>query len=291
MKKIYLTCCFGLDHDLVLLERFCQHYINLGINPNNFLLVLNTSNNRSSNIINALNLLSKYKIEPLDIWCTRYESEEKWLRVHNLLSKYVSPEDWVVHPDADEFHEIPFDNYNLFFNSLEGTNINAGQGIQLDRLSQDFKVSNTNYNDNIFDEFPVMTNITNAIGCAGVKLMFYKGSFRANNGSGQIHRNCKNSVFYYHKSNTSLESTLLGKKYLLAHGNTTDCFYNLNSQYNTIKEEFNLIVHHFKWHGQVIEKLKERIQTYTLLNRPQVNQSVRVLSHYENNNKFVLKDK
>lgn len=119
--KVFLTACVGLDHDVVLLDAFCKHYLNLGIDRRNFLLVLNTSDygNMSSRISHGLNILDKYGIEPMDVWCTRYESEEKWNRVHNLLSKFASPQDWVVHPDTDEFHEIPTTTYEELFLILE----------------------------------------------------------------------------------------------------------------------------------------------------------------------------
>ena len=52
MRKIYLTACIGLDHDIVLLDQFSTHYKPLGIKPENFLLVLNTS--EQNNISNKL---------------------------------------------------------------------------------------------------------------------------------------------------------------------------------------------------------------------------------------------
>jgi len=39
--KVYLATCFSLDFDLGLLDHFIKHYMNLGINPENFLFVLN----------------------------------------------------------------------------------------------------------------------------------------------------------------------------------------------------------------------------------------------------------
>lgn len=314
-NKVFLTSCIGLDHDLVLLDQFCQHYIDLGIAPENFLLVLNTSSPEATTRLNeAFKILDKHKITPKDIWLTRYESEEKWARVHKLLSENVKLDDWVVHPDADEFHELNSKSYPEFLNSLP-ENINAGQGLTVDRLTADCKVpSETEITENVFKKFPVMTNITNLIGTDGVKLAFYRGNLRANNGSGQIHEKCRDHVFYFHGSKQNLSETDLGKKYLKdpprgwagkmtlmpklkdepvkIHFKITEpeTFALLNNKKEEILKEVGLIVHHFKWHGNVIEKLEERIETYIELERAQVVQSIKIYNHYVKNKKFVLKD-
>lgn len=313
-NKIFLTSCIGLDHDLVLLDQFCQHYIDLGISPENFLLVLNTSSKDSTNLLNeSFKILSKHNVTPKDIWLSRYESEEKWARVHKLITENVGPDDWVVHPDADEFHELDSKNYPEFLNSLP-SNVNAGQGITIDRLAPDCKVpTEPSISQNVFKEFPVMTNITNLIGTDGVKLAFYKGMLRANNGSGQIHQQCRDHVFYLHGSKENLSKTSIGKKYLkevpggwdgymkkvpnnkgepievrfeISSPTSFDLF---NDKKENILKDHGLIVHHFKWHGNVIEKLEERIETYLMLERAQVVQSIKVYNHYVKNKKFVIK--
>lgn len=313
-NKVFLTSCIGLDHDIVLLDQFCQHYIDLGISPENFLLVLNTSSEDATYKLNeSFKILDKHKISPKDIWLSRYESEEKWARVHKVLTQYVQANDWVVHPDADEFHEITSKNYPEFLNSLP-ENVNAGQGLTVDRLAADCKVpSESSITQNVFEEFPVMTNITNLIGTDGVKLAFYRGNLRANNGSGQIHEMCRDHVFYLHGSKENLAKTNIAKKYLKdppggwdgkmtlmtktkdepvkIHFKITEpeSFSLLNNEKEDILKEIGLIVHHFKWHGNVIEKLEERIETYIQLERAQVCQSIKVYNHYVKNKKFVIK--
>lgn len=250
----------------------------------------------SKNIHDGLEILSTWGIEPLDIWCTKYESEEKWSRVHGLLTKFVSEGDWVIHPDADEFHEIPGNSYPNLFKYLDSVDINALQGFLIDRLTENHTVPDTKQilSEDPFKMFPICANMSTLIGLAGVKLMAYKGSMRANNGSGQIHKNFKNSVIYAHGSQSSLHEVPLGIKYLgnsdymaRTHGpqEWTDLVNNPDS---TLKKEFPFFVHHFKWHGRVIEKLEERIQTYTVLNRPQRGQSERVLQHYRAHGQFKL---
>ena len=292
MSKIYLTACIGLDHDIVLLDQFCTHYKSLGIDPRNFLLVLNTSNfgRVSQTIVDGLQILAKHGIEPLDVWCTRYESHEKWQRVHNLLNKAVQPQDWVVHPDADEFHDIPTNTYKELFEDFDKKGINALQGLLVDRIAADYKVPESNIIKNAFKEFPVSADLNSLLKLSGVKLMAYRGYMRANNGSGQIHKQFKNSVVYPHGKSLSFHETqqiinLVGDP---DYNNREREPEEWTDHLSDIKDDVKYLVHHFKWHGRVIEKLKERVETYTQLQRAQVGQSIRVLEHYEKNGCFKL---
>ncbi len=295
MGKIYLTACIGLDHDIVLLDQFCTHYINLGIHPSNFLLVLNTSQtgNISQQISHGLDILNRHNIEPADVWCTRYESEEKWSRVHSLLSKKVAPEDWVVHPDTDEFHDIPTDTYGELFESFDKEGINALQGLLVDRLAADCTVPPDMMTQDVFQEFPVCADLNSLVKLAGIKLMAYRGYLRANNGSGQIHAQLKSQAVYPHGKVISFHETPQVIKWVgdPDYNNRDQEPENWTNLMPQIKAELKYVFHHFKWHGRVIEKLKERVETYTRLQRAQVHQSLRVLDYYEKNGCFKLKER
>ena len=59
-----------------------------------------------------------------------------------------------------------------------------------------------------------------------------------------------------------------------------------------MKMQHGFFVHHFKWHGDVIQKLEQRVETYRKLNRPQLFQSERLLNFYKSNDdSFLSKDK
>ena len=292
--KVFLTACVGLDHDIVLLDAFCQHYLSLGIPKEHFLLVLNTSEvgHINSKINKGLSILDKYGIEALDVWCTIYESNEKWSRVHNLLNKFVQADDWVVHPDADEFHDIPVSTYQELFSAFDSQGINAFQGILVDRLRNDCTILKqpNNVICNPFNEFPKHANLSSLLKSAGVKLMGYRGNMRANNGSGQIHQQCRGAVAYAHGSPVSLHETssiinILGDP---DYNNRPIALEDWDTKIAKIRNDAKFLVHHFKWHGNAIEKLEQRIQIYTSLKRPQVGQSIRALEHYRKNGKFIL---
>lgn len=290
MNNIYLTCCFSLDFDLPLLEHFIKHYISLGIKPDNFLLVLNVFKDKRK-LNEGMKILESYNIFPKDIWCYEYESEEKWQRIHMILNKHVTQNDWVIHPDSDEFFQFPgsLDHITL---AMSAQGFNAAQGFLIDRLSTDGKIKNINAEQNISEQFPINANFCNLIGLAGVKLMMYRGGLRANNGSGQVHQQCEQYTRYTHGGNQSLHKTDLALK---INGNFNDresWVYNPKnfneSVYQTIQMQHGFIIHHYKWHGTVLEKLKQRIETYTKLKRPQLMQSQKLLEHYEKNKRFLF---
>jgi len=289
MKNVYLTACFSLDFDLCLLDHFIEHYKSLGIREENFLLVLNCFKGYE-NLNKGLKILEKHRIFPGDVWCQEYESHEKWERVHRLISKYTDNDSWVIHPDADEFFQFPF-SLSQILPTLDGAGINAVQGFLIDRLSENGKIKGVSEED-IFNQFPVRANLANLIGLTGVKLMAYKGHMRANNGSGQIHEQCKDHVVYAHGNNMSLHKTDLCIKILGEWSPEKSIAYDPEkfneSVYQTLEMRYGFLVHHFKWHDQVLEKLKQRLETYKRLGRPQSAQSLKLLNHYEENGRFLF---
>jgi len=286
--KVYLATCFSLDFDLPLLRHFIKHYISLGIKPENFLFVLNVFKDRSK-IYEGLKILEEYNIFPKDIWCYEYESEEKWKRVHLMLNKHVTKNDWIVHPDSDEFFQFPYPLQTLL-QLLDSRNINAAQAFLVDRLSENGEIKNIESEVDIFRQFPVKANLANLIGISGVKLALYKGYLRANNGSGQIHQQCVDETIYTHGPSMSLHETDLSKKIMGDYSEKRE--YNPanfnESVYQIMCMHHGFIAHHFKWHGTVLEKLRQRIETYTKFNRPQLIQSVKILNHYEKNGRFLF---
>ena len=288
--KIYLASCFSLDFDLPLLKHFVEYYIGLGIKPENFLLVLNVFKDKN-NLNKGLEILKEYDIFPKDIWCYEYESHEKWQRVHMMLSSHVNQEDWVVHPDSDEFFQLPMP-INKLVVAMNSQGINAAQGFLIDRLSSDGKIKTIKPDKKLSDQFPGKANFCNLIGLSGVKLMLYKGNLRANNGSGQIHDQCKQYTHYTHGGNQSLWKTDLGLKINGNFDNRSQWVYDPEkfneSVYQTMQMRHGFLVHHYKWHGNVLKKLKQRVETYTRLGRPQMIQSQKLLDHYEKNGRFLF---
>ena len=124
--------------------------------------------------------------------------------------------------------------------------------------------------------------------------MVYKGGLRANNGSGQIHSRCEKYVSYLHGGRESLHKTDLAVKILGEWSSEKEIPYDPEkfneSVYQTLLMVYGLIVHHFKWHGNVLDKLRQRTDTYRRLGRPQLKQSQKMLDHYDKNGKFIFSE-
>ena len=129
----WYTSCIGVDFATNLIPHLLKHYISLGIPEENFLLVLNSRSDCSRGMLRARKMLFDLGIKPQDIWIGEYESREKQARVRKILDDNVSPEDWIVHSDADEFHEFPKD-LNSITRELDANSYNAVQGPLIDRI-------------------------------------------------------------------------------------------------------------------------------------------------------------
>ena len=288
-RKIFLTSVLGLDFDLPLLKHFLEHYISLGIKPENFLLVLNCFKN-INNLKEAAKILKDYGIKPRDIWTSEYESVEKWNRINRLLEQNVNENDWVIHPDFDEFHVYPKD-LNSIVGDFEKDGINAVQGVLIDRVADDGKIIEVQDDQTVWEQFPVKTSFSKLLHISGVKLMMYRGHLRANNGSGQIHNSCKKNVKYPY-GNKSLHEydsikILVGDFGDRRRKFEPGEFIKNKDLWEKYEKDCGFVVHHFKWTGMIIEKLSQRVETYKRLNRAQWSQSQSFLDYYSKNNKIL----
>lgn len=273
--KIYLISCLGLDFDIDLLPHFIEHYLKLGIQKENFLLVLNYFK-YPQKLHSAQRTLSHYGIKPLKIWRGEYDSKQKWKYINELLCKYVNEKDWAIHPDFDEFHEYP-DSIRNVIEDFEINKINAIQGFLIDRISIDKKIKKIT-DEPIFSQFPIKTSLHNLMEIRGVKLMMYKGYLRANRGSGQVHRIYSNIVKYPY-GNRPLQRLDRVKKVMYRPKRSEDFFIPKMEDIFSIGIHF--YVHHFKWTENVIEKLNNRIKRYKELDLNWWIESQNFLDYYE----------
>ena len=280
-NKVFLVSVLGLDFDLPLLPHFLEHYLKLGIKPENY----------ENNLRKAQKVLEKYDIQSSDLWLEEYESVEKWSRVDRLLSENTSADDWIIHPDFDEFHQYPDSLEKVLFD-FEKRGINAAQGVLVDRVAPGGIIAKVKDGINIFDQFPIKTNFAKLLYISGVKLMIYRANMRANNGSGQIHNKCKKVVNYPYGRN-SLDKFNFVKNLVGDFDDLNRVFvegeYESNiDSWKKLEDDFGFLVHHFKWTGQVIEKLEQRVETYKRLNRAQWFQSQNFLDYFRKNNKILV---
>ena len=280
--NIYLTAVLGLDFDLKLLPHFIQHYLDLGIEPNNFLLILNCFK-YPDNLQKAIDKLQEFDIKAKDIWETEYESQEKWYRTNKLLNENVTRDDWVIHPDFDEFHVYPKPLTEVIAD-FENHNITAVQGVLVDRVGSEGEIKDVEEDISIWEQYPLETSFSKLLLLAGIKLMLYKGDLRANNGSGQIHERYRFIVKYPYGTRSLHEYPFV--KYLVGDFDDKNKVFipgeyeEKKAEWEKLKKDFGYIVYHFKWTGMILEKLEQRVATYLTLQRPQWRQSQNFLDYY-----------
>jgi len=286
--KIFLTSCISLDYDLCLLDSFLNHYKNIGIDCKNFLLVLNCFKDKK-NIDKGLSILNKHNITNFEIWEGEYRSDYKWNKVNSILTKNTSNSDWIIHPDADEFFELYNANLKKVLSDFDSKSINAFQGVLVDRLAKGNQVPDKNFP--IIDpmkDFPIKCYLSRMIGLGGIKLMGYKAYLRANRGSGQIHPNYEKLVNYpYGKSGLHLQKNFIKDFGSWLPQGGGKCI-SLEKNFPEIINRYKFVIHHFKWHGHLLNKLNQRIETYSKLKVPHLDQSRRILDHYNKNQCFKL---
>ena len=254
--KIWFATCIGVEYDGKTLPHFIEHYLNIGINKENFLIILNTSSMASAALASALDTLQQRGIEPKTIWAGEYTSAEKQARIALLLDHNVSVTDWVVHADADEFHEYPRSLHELIA-EFDGNQINTVQGRLVDRITSDGSLKEVDTAPPIWDQFPVICRVSERILKVQAqdgekwKLMMYRGYLRSNRGSGQIDRK-----------------------------------FDAEARY--LKSDFR--IHHFKWTSDVIRKLETRVATYKRLDNQWWDLSQNFLDYYKRHGRLRLQD-
>ncbi len=260
--------CNGVMHDLNLLNHHIDHYLNLGINPKNYIIMLNTPNLFCENLREAKNICKKTGVNLVHVWEGQYSSDVMHKIRRELINIYWNKDDWVVHADADEFHEYP-KPFLEFVKDLSKTDITAVQGVFVDRLDSNGILKEVSQEPSIDKQFPVKANAdsmrlgafenTKSEKAHGrkkitsvVKMMMYKKHLPTSRGGHIIGE----------KINGKIEVPSDLKYYLGDDLSAHEDILDIN-----FRKQCPLKVHHYKWHSGVIEKLKERADLYKKQNK------------------------
>ena len=102
--RVWAFTSIAADYDgATILRHWLHHYLDLGIKPENFLVVVNSkSGKRTKEVNECTHMLDEKGIEYV-LWLSQYSSEVMYKYRMELQSK-VDPDDWIVHADSDEFH-------------------------------------------------------------------------------------------------------------------------------------------------------------------------------------------
>ena len=286
-NNVWLFTSVAADYDgAVLLKQFVHHYIDLGIKPENFLVVINSKSGfRTEEFDKCAKILDKLGI-PYHEWLTQYSSEVMYKHRMQLLEK-VHPNGWIVHADNDEFHSYGGKSVIDFLKEMDKKGYNEVRGTYVDRVSKSGELSKLKEEPGMFQQFPLRCSVIKTVaGGRDFKTMAYKGYWRTDRGNHQVLRAARAKAYLsgpgrgdggledvYHLTPYSKYPEKY--KYQCAgHDNLSflppgaQCSTPSDSDQNTklwSQSRFSdakVAVHHFKWHAGVINNIKDRLAFY-----------------------------
>ena len=152
--NIYLRSVISVDYDLVLIDRFINHYKKLGVNK--FLITLNTTPGKTG-LTQALNILSKHNISPMYIWRQPYKDVVR-TRYLDKMVNHLRDDDWIITADCDEFIRLTT-GINYILNLMDEEGSNYARGYIIDRLRKDYTIPETLDARALEDQFPIECNM------------------------------------------------------------------------------------------------------------------------------------
>jgi hypothetical protein len=243
---LHLLSCVGVENDLPYLEHFIRHYERLGIAPENFRLILQTTDPDSPRLRKARDILESHGIAQDHLWSEPYSSRTMWEERRRLQQEIAGPRDWVVSADVDELHEYPAPLEEIVaWCESEGHDI--VQGPFIDRLPADGRLSEVPppAERSLAEACPVQTELRHHIGGhtrnvnlgGSVNLMLIRGDVMPGIGG--------------HNPLPSAKT----RDYAL--GGPLWRFRRLSEPRFLFSMPF--LVHHYKWTAGLMERLRERL--------------------------------
>lgn len=102
--KVWAFTSVAADYDgATILRHWVHHYLDLGVKPENFLVVVNSkTGERTKEVDECTRILDENGIGYV-LWLSQYSSEIMYKYRMELQAK-VDTDDWIIHADSDEFH-------------------------------------------------------------------------------------------------------------------------------------------------------------------------------------------
>ena len=102
--RVWAFTSVAADYDgATILRHWVNHYMDLGVKPENFLVVVNSKTGRRTAEVEACtSILDSHGISYV-LWLSQYSSEDMY-KFRLELQEKVDVNDWIIHADSDEFH-------------------------------------------------------------------------------------------------------------------------------------------------------------------------------------------
>mmetsp|Transcript_26307 Transcript_26307/g.31919 ORF Transcript_26307/g.31919 Transcript_26307/m.31919 type:complete len:385 (-) Transcript_26307:267-1421(-) len=301
-SKVWLYTSVAADYDgALMLPHFIRHYMDLGIQPEHFLVVVN-HNPEAKNlktetpVEDVVAVLDSFGIK-YHLWLDQYSSE-KLYKIRLQLLNIVPLQDWIVHADSDELHEYGARDLVKYLNDMDKQGVNEIKGEYVDRVSKSGELTAIEASPGIFEQYPMKCQvIKNVAQGRDTKAMAYKGYWRTDRGNHQVLRPAKAmsylgapdkkggvnravenaedlwpltpyarvpQAYQYVCAGADLENGKVVMK--MPKGVKCHILTEKNKKAplprGWARKSNSALVHHFKWHAGVINSVKDRLKYY-----------------------------
>lgn len=233
--RVKVIACIGSDAPS-LLGHFLEHYRALGVDE--FVILLHSRGRLDFRTRRIRHVLAGHGLAPRDIWRGTFNTQEKDRRLDALWTRWITPTDWVLPCDEDEFRLFP-GGMKVFFEHCDRIGCDCINGKLLDRLAPDGRLPAITDTPSIWEQFPLGSRLSaDLLGACIDKVVACRGHLRPGTG--------------HHFITTDRP----------AQGAHPAC----------------LNVHHFKWDRTAPRRLRHRVRVFKKLGYHWVVQSEKAIS-------------
>lgn len=105
-QKVWLITTVSVD-DAPLLGFFLDNYLEAGVPPENFVIIVHAHTTEETTAIQStVGLLRRNHIGYIHTWEGDFNTFDKFEMQESLGRRFVQQQDWVLHPDVDEHHRL-----------------------------------------------------------------------------------------------------------------------------------------------------------------------------------------
>ena len=235
VEKVFYLVVFGAEWDLDIIDEHLHHARDtVGIRPQNIRVIVQAEAGIHSVypklLSKAVAKCENFGIRNIRVWKGEYTSKTM-MGIRAEVRSRIPQHAWIVHADSDEFHNVTSGDLEL----LDSQGYNAAYGLYIDRLAPNLLIQNTT-GSSLQEDFPLFCPLCrNVARIPCQKVVAYRNHLHPNRGSGRL---IEGPPFKSSKQ---------------------------QSISNVSVFPYFFAVHHFKWRGDVLAKLRRRVQTYKRL--------------------------
>ena len=167
LPKLHILLCLGADFDCAYIPHLIRHYAG-SVDSWSVLLHSRELDNTGAEVTTHAARLFAEKLAGVvpqstlhtSVWLGEFNPYGKVDRLNELIMRSAKPGEWVIHVDADELIESPYNG----FRALQAQCICGGQkvmyGVMIDRFALDRKPHPIYEADDLFVKFPLSEEFT-----------------------------------------------------------------------------------------------------------------------------------